>query len=496
MFKSTFIVMILNMTSRLLGLIREMIIGSLFGATGLTDAYISATRIPNFFTTLFGEGSLGTVFIPIYNKSIKDEGKTKTDEFVFSVLNFIIAFTSTISIMMIIFSEQILSVTTAFKDIERFKIANSMLKIVAFYFLFIALAGVVSSLLNNYKKFIISSSMGIAFNITIICVTILTKDYFGIFGLGMAYILSGIVQLFILLPDFFKIMKTYKFIIDFNNIYVKEMFKLMFPTLIGIFGYQINEIIDNRFATLLPTGTVSALNYASRLYLLPIGIFAISLSVVIFPELSKSVINENKKKTKDIIEKGLYILNFLIIPSIIILYKYSLEIVTLIYKRGNFSERAVVITSEILKFYALGLLFFSTIHLLTRSHYVYKNRKIPVKSSFIAIFINIFLDYILYKEYKHIGLTIATSFSAMINYFILFYSLNRRYVTINLLKYILNILLCLLISINSYIITEKFIIFSLGNYLILIKILFFALIYIIQWSVLFILKKYKDNVLN
>ena len=294
MFKSSFIVMIINMLSRILGLIREMIIGSVFGATGMTDAYVSATKIPNFFTTLFGEGSLGTVFIPIYNRGMAEEGKERTDDFVFSLLNLIVAFTSTLSVIMIFFSKQILKVTTGFNDPKRFDAANNLLKIVAFYFLFIALSGVVSSLLNNYKKFAVSASMGIVFNLTIIAGTLMLKNKMGIYGLGVAYLLSGVFQLVIMLPQFFQIMKKYKFILNLKDEYVKEMFVLMVPTLVGIFGYQINEIVDNRFATSLPAGTASALNYASRLYLLPIGVFAISLAVVIFPTLSKAVVKNDK----------------------------------------------------------------------------------------------------------------------------------------------------------------------------------------------------------
>ena len=134
MFKSSFIVMIINMMSRLLGLIREMIIANMFGATGLTDAYVSATKIPNFFTTLFGEGSMGTVFIPIYNRGLEEEGKERINEFVYSVLNLIITFTSTMSIIIIVFSRQILKITTGFADAQRFETANNLLKITAFYF--------------------------------------------------------------------------------------------------------------------------------------------------------------------------------------------------------------------------------------------------------------------------------------------------------------------------------------------------------------------------
>ena len=497
MFKSSFIVMVINMLSRILGLVREMIIGSVFGASGMTDAYVSATKIPNFFTTLFGEGSLGTVFIPIYNRGLEEKGKEKTDEFVFSILNLIIAFTSTMSVIMILFSKQILKITTGFADPERFEAANGLLKIVAFYFLFIALSGVVSSLLNNYKKFAVAASMGIVFNLVIIVGTLLLKNKMGIYGLGVAYLLSGVFQLLMMLPQFFQIMKTYKFVFNLKDPYVKEMFVLMVPTLIGIFGYQINEIVDNRFATMLPAGTASALNYASRLYLLPIGVFAISLSVVIFPTLSRAVVKNKRKKVRKVVQEGLAMLAFLIVPSSVILFGYAREIVTLVYKRGHFSNKAVTLTSETLQFYALGLLFFTTIHLLTRSHYVYKDRKLPVISSFIGIFTNILLDFLLYKQYRHVGLTFATSFAAMINFLILFVSLQRRYVRINVLKYIAILVISLGGSLLSFTISKLVKVSFLGSLSIVVNLLVFLIIYLLIWIAVFMIfadDKFKKDV--
>ena len=491
MFKSSFIVMAINMLSRLLGLIREMIIGSMFGATGLTDAYVSATKIPNFFTTLFGEGSMGTVFIPIYNRGLEEKGVEKTNDFVFSILNLIIAFTSTLSVIMIVFSRQILKITTGFKDPERFETANNLLKIMAFYFLFIALSGVVSSFLNNYKKFAIAASTGLVFNLTIIIGTLLLSKKIGIYGLGIAYLLSGVFQLGMMLPQFFQIIKKYKFIFNLKDEYVREMFLLMIPTLIGIFGYQINEIVDNNFATRLSAGTASALNYASRLYLLPIGVFAISLSVVIFPTLSQAVVKNQRKKVKNTIQKGLNMLAFLIIPSSTVLMGYAEPIVILIYKRGHFSDKGVITTAGALKFYALGLLFFSTIHLLTRSHYVYKDRTLPVISSFVAIFINIVLDWLLYEKYQHIGLTIATSFSAMVNYMILLISLNKRHIRLNNLIYLKFLVLSLVISLAAFYVSNMIKVPSLGKFGILVNITAFAVLYLGIWAIPIMTKKSK-----
>lgn len=111
--------------------------------------------------------------------------------------------------------------------------------------------------------------------------------------------------------------------INLSDPYVKEFFKLMFPTLIGIFGYQINELVDTNFAAFLKVGTISAINYASRLYLLPVGVFAISLSVVIFPSLSIAVVRNEKEFRKNIFVKGLNMLAFLIIPSLVALFSFQ-----------------------------------------------------------------------------------------------------------------------------------------------------------------------------
>ena len=482
MFKSSLLVMIINMLSRILGLVREILIGSFFGATGMTDAYFGAFKISNFFTQLLGEGALGSVFIPLYNEKRELEGKDKADDLIFSVLNLVFAFSTTVSIFMIFFSEYMLKIFVGFKDEARFNVANNLLKIMAFYFLFISLSGIVSAVLNNFKKFVISTSTALVFNLTIICGVLLFGKKYGIYGLGVSVLLSGLFQLLMQLPQFFMIVKRYKLIFDIKDKYIREMFLLMIPTLIGIFGYQINEMIDTRFAAALTAGTVSALNYSSRLYLLPIGVFAISLSVETFPNSAQAAVKTQMNIVKSQIERGLNMLAFFVIPSQIVLIFYSKEIVSLIYKRGAFSEDMIVVTSQALTFYSVGLLFFSTIHLLTRSHYVFKDRKRPVISSFVGIGINIALDFLLYKQYKHMGLTFATSTAAMVNYLILLLSLNKNYIKLDFLKYVKFIVITLIISGIAYIVSSF--IPEIGDFRIsiVIKLIIFAVVYLLLWS--------------
>lgn len=483
--------MILNMLSRVLGLIREIVIASYFGASGLTDSYFAASRISNFFTTLLGEGSLGTVFIPIYSEIKENEGVESANRFVYNITNLIISICFTISLFIFLFSNFILKKFIGFNDIERLHIANNLLKIMAFYLLFISISGIMSSLLNSYNKFYISTLVGIIFNITIILGVFLLSKRYAIYSLGISFLLSGFFQMLIQLPSFLMIIKKYKLEFNLkNNKYIKEFLYLMLPTLIGIFGYQINELIDTRFAANLKIGTISSINYASRLYLLPIGVFAISLSVVIFPNLSKYGSKKDVINFKILLERGLNILAFLIIPSSFGLYFYSKNIIVLIYKYGKFNENNAIMTSEILQIYALGLLFFSSIHLLTRSHYALKDRKIPVISSFVAIGINIFLDFMLYKKFTHRGLTFATSFSALVNFLILMYYFNKNHIKINIIKYIKFTIIVIINSLISLFIVEKIIPNDLiGKYTVILKLIICLIIYLI----LFIYKFLNDK---
>lgn len=474
----------INMLSRILGLIREVLVAYFYGSTGLTDAYFASAKISNFFTTLLGEGSLGTVFIPLYTEKKEKLGVDKANEFVYSITNLVFNFTLTASIITIIFSRFILKYFIGFEDTVRMETANILLKIMSGYLIFIALSGVLASFLNNHKKFIVSTSTALVFNLTIIIGTLISYKTIGIYGLGISFLLSGIFQFLIQVPSFLKIIKKYKFLINLNDPYVKEFFRLMFPTLIGIFGYQVNELIDTNFAAYLKVGTISAINYASRLYLLPVGVFAISLSVVIFPSLSIAVVKNNAKLEKSIFTKGMNMLVFLIIPSLIALFFFSQDIIKLIFGYGKFNKNSIIITSEILKCYSLGLLFFSTNHLLTRAHYVHKNRKIPVIASFISIAINILLDYLLYKRYAHMGITLATSISAMFNYLILFYSVKKQYIDFSIIKYVLFLIKTLIISLICAFVAK-----FMPN--IFIKIFCFITIYFILWSYDIITKKSK-----
>lgn len=427
MFRSGLLVMIITMVSRVLGLVRATIIAYYFGASGATDAYFSAFKISNFFRQLLGEGALGSSFIPLYNEEIEIEGEEKGKEFIYSILNLIFVFSTIVTLLMIIFSQDIINLIVNGFPTETKILASQLLKIMSVYFIFISLSGMICAMLNNFKQFAIPASTSIFFNLAIILASMGFSKTFGISALAYGVVLGGAFQLLIVLPSFFKIVKGYSFKIDWKDPYLKKIFILMCPMLVGIVARQVNTIVDQVFASYLQEGGVTALENATRLYLLPVGVFGVSISTVIFPVLSKAVARNDLKTAENNIVKGLNILLFLIIPSTAVLTFYSTDVIRLTLSYGKFGEEAVKVTSEALLYYSLGLYFYTAIYLMTRAFYSVKNSSYPVRFSIVSIIINIVLNFALIKPMAYRGLALSTSIASGVNFVLLVYVFRKKY---------------------------------------------------------------------
>ncbi|WP_307905449.1 murein biosynthesis integral membrane protein MurJ [Haliovirga abyssi] len=482
MLRNSFVVMIITLISRVLGLGRTVIIAYFFGAGVLTDAYFSAFKIANFFRQLLGEGALGNVFIPIYNEKLKESGEEESKKLIFSIINILFIILSLLAILTIVFSNDIVNIMVNGYSDKTKELAGKLLKIMAFYIVAIGIAGMIGAILNNFKKFLLPASISIIFNISIILFAAFLHNKIGIYSLAIGVLVGGFMQLIILLPQFFKLVGFFRLKIDFEDPALKKIFIMLLPMLVGIFARQINVIVDQYFASFLSSGTISALENATRLYNLPLGMFGISIATVVFPMLSKNITENKIEDAKRNIEEGFKLLIFLVAPSMTVLIYYSKDIVKLILGYGKFSNIAIKITSESLATYSLGLLFYTGIHILVRGYYSYKDTKTPVKISIIAIGTNILLDYLLVKEYKYIGLALATVIASGINFTLLLYFFNKRYFKINVMGIVKFILV---VSFKLVVVVA---ILNLFEIWIIIKLIFFALLYLLFWSF-----EYKKN---
>ena len=152
MFKNGFLMMIIILISRVLGLFRSVVLAYYFGAGAITDAYYSAFKISNFFRQLLGEGALGNSFIPLYNDKLVEDGEEESKKFIFSVLNLVFLFSTTVTILTIVFSDTIIQFTVRGFNEETKALASTLLKIMSSYFIFISMSGMICAILNNFKK--------------------------------------------------------------------------------------------------------------------------------------------------------------------------------------------------------------------------------------------------------------------------------------------------------------------------------------------------------
>lgn len=432
MLKNSFIIMFTTLLSRILGLVRVTVTAYYFGSSALTDAYNSAFRLTNFFRQLLGEGALGSVFIPIYNEKEKQLGDSEAKKLIYSILNIITIFTMVVTILMIVFSGFIINIMVMGYSADTKALTITLFNIMAFYFVFIGLGSMLSAILNNFKNFFMPAFMSVMFNVATILTPMIFAKSMGIYSLAIGTLIGGFLEFAILLPSFFKIVKKYSLKIDWEDPYLKRIFIMLGPMMIGIMARQVSTVIDQMIASMLPNGTITALANATLIYNLPLGMFGVSVATAIFPTMSKAHENGNAESVKKQIEDGLKFLLFFMIPSIFVLTFFSKEVVTLLLKHGRFDDAAVKMTAETLSGYALGLYFYTGVYLMSRCFYIMKNTKDPVRFSILSIFINTVLALIFVWKFKHVGIAVSAAAAGMINFTLLFVVFNKKYIRLDI----------------------------------------------------------------
>ncbi|MCX8084074.1 MAG: murein biosynthesis integral membrane protein MurJ [Calditerrivibrio sp.] len=409
------------LTSRLLGLIRDLVVAAVFGANKVTDAFFVAFAVPNLFRALFAEGALSSAYIPV----LADKYKHDKDVAI-RYVNQLIVVISTIILFLIgiiyVFPEFILGLFMPGNVDDKYLMGLGaiMLAIVMPYLLFVTAVAILTGYLNLLGSYYIPYSSTAMLNIFMILGAV--AGYYNgcnILYLAWGVFLGGVFQfVYVFLYSFKKDFRLVRF--GDNDPDLKKTFLLILPSIAGLGISQINFVVDRIFASFLSSGSISFLYYANRLFQFPLGVFSVALSSVSLTEMSKALADGDNKRAYKIIDKSIISLCFIVIPATVGLMSLSYEISALIYKRKSFGEMETIYTSEALKMYAVGLLFYSLVGLFTRVYYSKKDTKTPVKIAFFMMFLNALLNYLLMMKYKHAGIALSSSIVAMVNAFLLY----------------------------------------------------------------------------
>src|SRR5213082_1561776 len=424
------------LSSRLLGLIRETVFAGLFGAGRNLDAFLMAFRLPNLLRDLFAEGALSTAFITTFSKKIAVEGDESAWRLANKVATLTAVFMSVVTLLGIVFAPRLVDLLTWWSwPADKTELTILLTRIMWPFMLLVSLAALVMGMINAKHVFgppaMASSYFNLGSIIGGVGIGYWIDPHFGarsLAGLAVGTLIGGAWQLLGQFPSLWK--DGYKYRTDFHwrDQGVRAVLTLMAPAIIAASAVQVNVLINSGFAASLGNGPVSWLNIAFRLMQLPLGIFGVAIGTVTLPLVSKSAAVGNIDEFRSILASGMRLAFLLTIPSAIGLAMLASPIISVIYEHGRFTAEMTRQTAGALQYYAIGLVAYAALKVLTPAFYAVGKRNTPMVVSFLAIGANLFLNWLFTFRlgWGHRGLAFSTSLVATIN-FLLLYALMRRH---------------------------------------------------------------------
>ncbi len=423
---------IMTALSRITGLLREMSFAYFIGANAFMDAFYLAYRIPNFLRNIFAEGAFSQAFIPTLARYREEKPLVVAQQFLNHVAGMLLLGLTAVTLLASIFAPWIINLLApGFKAYpEQWALAVKLLRLTFPFIIFVSLAAYISGILNSYQKFGVAAFAPNLLNLFLIAAVILGAKFstHPTYFLAIGLVIGGCAQFLVQLPVLSSLKLTFRPIIDFHDSGVREVLCLMIPALFGASLAQMSFLVNNFLASYLPSGSISWLNYANLLVMLPLGIFGVAAATVILPELSGASVRENADYFSKILAGATKLILLISFPAMIGLTVLSDQIVLTLFKwgQGRFTFTDVSMIGSAVRGFALGLPAFMIIKVFTSAFYARREIKIPVKIAAVALLVNINVAILLIGPFKHVGLALATTISASLNAIILFCVSYRR----------------------------------------------------------------------
>ncbi|MFH4591328.1 murein biosynthesis integral membrane protein MurJ [Vibrio alginolyticus] len=433
--KSGMIVSAMTFISRVLGLVRDVVVANLMGAGASADVFFFANKIPNFLRRLFAEGAFSQAFVPVLTESHAQGDMDQTRELIARAAGTLGVIVSIVTIFGVLGS----GVVTAlfgfgwFLDwmhggpaAEKFELASVMLKITFPYLWFITFVALSGAILNTLGKFAVSSFTPVFLNVMIILAAWFISPQMSQpeIGLAIGVFLGGLVQFLFQIPFLIKAGVMVKPKWGWRDPGVVKIRTLMIPALFGVSVSQINLLFDTFIASFLQTGSISWLYYSDRLLEFPLGLFGIAIATVILPALSRKHVDAQNEGFAQTMDWGVRMVILLGLPAMLGLMVLAKPMLMVLFMRGEFSPQDVHQASLSLFAYASGLLNFMLIKVLAPGYYSRQDTKTPVKYGIIAMVTNMVFNAIFAYFYGYVGLAIATALSAFVNMALLYRGLH------------------------------------------------------------------------
>lgn len=419
-----------TMVSRVLGLIRDMLMAALLGAGPLADAYFIAAKLPNFLRRIFAEGAFNAGFVPLFARTLEGEGKAAARDFAAQAQAVLVAVLMPLVILAIIFMPWIISTVAAGLEVgtERYEAAVSLSRITFCYILFISLVALYSGILNSMSQFAVPAAAPIVLNLCLIAGLLLSYLWFDAPAYALAWSLAfaGVAQFLLVAIAVRRQGMALPVRLPRLSPEVKRLFYLILPAIFGASVAQISLLIDVLFVSQLDEGSFSYLYFADRVAQLPLGVIGVAVGTALLPLMSRQLRAGETAEAIQSQNRGIELALLLTVPAAIGIAVLSLPIVTVLFERGEFGSADSLATSAALSAYALGLPAYVLIKVLAPGFFAREDTKTPVKIAVACLTANIVFILLLIAPLQHVGVALATVLSSWLNAGLLGFVLYRR----------------------------------------------------------------------
>ncbi|VAW53499.1 Proposed peptidoglycan lipid II flippase MurJ [hydrothermal vent metagenome] len=427
----------MTLLSRIFGLLRDITLATLFGASGGTDAFLVAFKIPNFMRRLFGEGAFSLAFVPVLSEYREKHDKAVLKDLINHVAGTLGGFLLLLSVLGMVFAPVVVYIfAPGFAgNTGQLQLTADLLRITFPYIFFIALVAFSGGILNSFHQFAVPAFTPVLLNICLIASAFYLAPYFEepLMALAWGVAIAGVVQLLIQFPALVKLGLMPLPKIKRGHAGVKKIIKLMIPAIFGSSVAQINLLLDTVIASFLITGSVTWLYYSDRLLEFPLGVLGIAIATVILPTLSQQHARASAEQFNQTLNWALRLVTLIAIPAGVGLFILAGPILSSLFEYGKFTTSDTYFASLSLMAYMLGLPALIAIKILAPGYYARQDTRTPVRIGIIAMVCNMFLNLLfvlpmvmLDYEAPHVGLALATSFSAYINAVLLYKGLRDK----------------------------------------------------------------------
>ena len=421
------VVMTFFVLSRVMGLAREMVIGAHFGTSPELDAYLAAFRLPDLLFQLVAGGALGSAFIPTFAARWA-QGATDEAWLLFSrVLTLMTLVLMMIAAVVMGLAGPLVQwvIAPGFTPEQQALTAYLMRWMLLSTVVFGA-SGLIMGALNATQHFLLPAAAPVLYNLAIILGAWLLTPAFGILGLVIGVVAGAVAHLLIQLPGLWQARARFTLTLNLQDAGVREVMRLMGPRVLGLFFVQMHFLVHTILASGLSSGSLSALNYAWLLMLLPQGVFAQSIATAIFPTFAAQAATGQVGALRQSFSQLLRTILFLVIPAAVALYLLRIPLITLLFQRREFTTESTALVGDALQFYAVGLVAHAVVEIVVRAFYAMHDTWTPVVVGIGAMLLNIGLSFWWVQGLGHGGLALANSMATTIEMVFLLWLLRRH----------------------------------------------------------------------